>query len=36
MQERERKREKITPAGKLKALAPILLIDGLIDFIELD
>ena len=30
-----RKGEKVTPVGKLKALAPILLIDGLIDFTEL-
>ena len=30
MRESERKMEKITPAGKLNVLAPILLIDGLI------
>ena len=36
MRKGERKRGQITLAGKLKALAPILLVDGLIDFIELD
>ena len=36
MRKGEKNERKSPPTGKLKAFAPILLIDGLTDFTELD